>query len=136
MKTTSKTNRTGNVNTNAQTALADINRQIAALQEQRVALAQPLKERYGEIAKELADMAGQIRELDPSWKPQSVRPKVDTRITEILTASERPMTVDEILAAVGSGFSKWKVTSCLNKKSKGAKAVFALNDGRYSLKAS
>jgi hypothetical protein len=45
------------------------------------------------------------------------------------------MTADEILAAVGTAFSKWKVKSCLKKRSSGAKAVFAVNDGRYSLKA-
>ena len=80
-------------------------------------------------------MASQIREIDPRWKPNSLRPKVDARITEILTAAERPMSVDEIVKAVGSAFSPWKVKSTLKKRSTGAKAVFAVNDGRYSLKA-
>ena len=135
MKTSTSQKRTGNVNANAQTALADINAKIAELQSQRVALAQPLKDRYGELAKELGDMAGQIRELDPAWKPNSLKPKVDAKITEILTAGERPLTVDEIQAAVGNAFSKWKVKSCLKKRSTGAKAVFSLVDGRYSVRA-
>ena len=117
-----------------QQALAEINAKIAELRQERVSLAQPLKERYGEIAKELTEMAGQIRELDPSWKPNSLRPKADARIVEILTASEKPMTADEIIAAVGESFSKWKVKNTLKKKSTGAKAVFSLVDGRYSMK--
>jgi hypothetical protein len=36
---------------------------------------------------------------------------------------------------VGNVFTPWKVRSTLKKKSTGAKAVFALNDGRYSVKA-
>jgi hypothetical protein len=32
-------------------------------------------------------------------------------------------------------FSPWKVKITLKKKPTGAKAVFAVNDGRYSLKA-
>ncbi len=133
MKNTSKTNiGTGN---KPQQALADINAKIAELQQQRVGLAQPLKDRYAEMAKELTDMASQIRDLDPSWKPASLKPKADAKITEILTANERPMTTDEIIQAVGGVFSAWKVKNVLKKKSTGAKAVFSVNDGRYSLKA-
>ena len=80
-------------------------------------------------------MASQIRELDPSWKPASLRPKADARIVEILTANEKPMSADEIIKAVGNVFTPWKVKSTLKKKSTGAKAVFAVNDGRYSVKA-
>lgn len=133
MKTNTKN--TGTINNKPQQALAEINAQIAELQNQRVGLAQPLKDRYSEIAKELSDMANQIRELDPSWKPASLRPKADTRIMEILTANEKPMTTEEIVKAVGNVFSPWKVKSTLKKKSTGAKAVFAVNDGRYSVKA-
>jgi len=50
MKNTSKSIGTGN---KPQQALADINAKIAELQQQRVGLAQPLKDRYAEIAKEL-----------------------------------------------------------------------------------
>ncbi len=129
------TKSTGTGNKNAQAALAEINEKIVELQQQRVSLAQPLKDRYAEMAKELTDMATQIRELDPSWKPASLRPKADAKIIEILTANEKPMTADEIVKAVGDVFSPWKVKSTLKKKSTGAKAVFAVNDGRYSMKA-
>jgi capsular polysaccharide biosynthesis protein len=132
MKTNTK-NQTGNKN--AQTALAEINAQIEALNTQRVGLAQPLKDRYAEVANELTNMATQIRELDPSWRPVSLRPKADAKIVEILTANEKPMTADEIIKAVGNVFTPWKVKSTLKKKSTGAKAVLGLNDGRYSLKA-
>lgn len=126
---------TGTVNKNAQAALADINAKIAQLQQQRVSLAQPLKDRYAEITKELTDMASQIRELDPTWKPASLRPKADAKIAEILIANEKPLTADEIVKAVGNVFTPWKVKNTLKKKSTGAKAVFNLNDGRYSVKA-
>src|SRR6266478_4436371 len=119
----------------AQNALVEINARIAELQQQRVGLAQPLKDRYAEVAKELTEMAGQIRELDPTWKPASLKPKADAKIMEVLTANEKPMTVEEILLAVGDTFTKWKVKNTLRKKSTGAKAVFTVNDGRYSLKA-
>jgi uncharacterized protein YukE len=132
MKTTSKNIGTGN---KPQQALADINAKIAELQQQRVSLAQPLKDRYVEIAKELTNTASQIRDLDPTWKPQSLKPKADAKITEILTANERPMTADEIIKEVGGVFGPWKVKNVLKNKSSGVKAVFAVNDGRYSLKA-
>ena len=100
-----------------------------------MSLAQPLKDRYVEIAKELTNTASQIRDLDPTWKPQSLKPKADAKITEILTANERPMTADEIIKEVGGVFGPWKVKNVLKNKSSGVKAVFAVNDGRYSLKA-
>jgi hypothetical protein len=96
---------------------------------------EPLKTHWAELRKQLAETETQIRDLDPSWKPASFRPKADAKIAEILTANERPMTVEEILAAVGNTFTKWKVKSTLKRKSTGAKAVFSLADGRYSLKA-
>jgi hypothetical protein len=68
-------------------------------------------------------------------QPASLRPKADAKIIEILTANEKPMTADEIVKATGDAFSPWKVKSTLKKKSTGAKAVFAVNDGRYSMKA-
>src|SRR6266481_4961311 len=104
MKNTTSKN-TGTGNNKPQQALAEINAKIAELQQERVGLAQPLKDRYAEIAKELNDTATQIRDLDPSWKPTSLRPKADAKIVEILTASERPMTTDEIVQAVGGLFS-------------------------------
>jgi hypothetical protein len=53
---------------------------------------------------------------------------------EILTASERPMTPEEIIKEVGGMFSPWKVKNTHKKKSTGAKAVFSVNDGKYSLR--
>ena len=134
MKSTSSKNN-GTANKTPQSALAEINARIAELQQQRVGLAEPLKNRYAEMLKEVTAMATQIRELDPAWRPQPLRPRADTKIMEILTASERPMTVDEIQAAVGNGFSKWKVKNTLKKRSIGPRAMFAVNDGRYSVKA-
>jgi hypothetical protein len=45
------------------------------------------------------------------------------------------MTSDEIVKSVGNMFSPWKVKNVLKKKSTGAKAVFSVIDGRYSVKA-
>ncbi|HEV2393294.1 MAG TPA: hypothetical protein VG146_13145, partial [Verrucomicrobiae bacterium] len=106
MKTNTKNTGTGN---KPQQALADINAKIAELEQQRVSLAQPLKDRYAEITKELTDMASQIRDLDPSWKPASLKPRAEAKIAEILTANEKPMTADEIVKAVGGVFSPWNV---------------------------
>jgi hypothetical protein len=41
--------------------------------------------------------------------------------------------VDETVQAIGGMFSPWKVKSTLKKRSTGTKAVFAINDGRYSV---
>jgi len=133
MKNTSKT--TGTENKQVAVTLAKINEQIATLQTQRAGLAEPLKTHWADLRKQLAETETQIRDLDPSWKPASLRPKADARIVEILTANEKPMSVDEIVKAVGNAFTPWKVKSTLKKKSTGAKAVFAVNDGRYSMKA-
>lgn len=63
-----------------------------------------------------------------------LRPKADAKIVEILTANEKPMTVDEILKAVSHVFSPWRVKSTLKKRSIGPKAVFSVNDGGCSVK--
>jgi hypothetical protein len=133
MKNTSKN--TGTENKQVAVTLAKINEQIATLQQERAGLAEPLKLHYADLRKQLGETETQIRDLDPSWKPNSLRPKADAKITDILTANERPMTAEEIIQAVGGVFSPWKVKSTLKKKSTGAKAVFAVNDGRYSVKA-
>jgi hypothetical protein len=130
MKNTSK-QKTGN---NAAATLANINAQIESLKQQRIGLAQPLKDRYAEIRGELLTMETQIRELDPSWKSVPLKPKAETTIAEVLTA-KGPLTVEEIVAAVGDVFTPWKVKNTLKKKSTGAKAVFAVNDGKYTVKA-
>jgi hypothetical protein len=85
MKNTNTKNKTGNGN-NATAALAQINAQIEALNQQRIGLAQPLKDRYAELRGELLGMETEIRGLDPAWKPASLRPKADDKIREILTA--------------------------------------------------
>jgi hypothetical protein len=133
MKTESK-NKTGNGTKTAQAALADINAQIEALSQQRIALAQPLKDRYAEMRGELMALETEVRELDPSWKPEPMKAKAETRITEILTARGQPMTTEEIIAAVGDAYTPWKVKNTLKKRSTGAKAVFTLADGKYSVK--
>ena len=132
MKTQSKT-KTGTGST-AQSALAEINAQIEALSQQRITLAQPLRDRHAELRTELLELETEISELDPSWKPGSLRPKVDDKIMEVLTANGAPMATDEILTAVGNGFTPWKVKNTLKKKSTGAKAVFTLADGKYAVK--
>jgi hypothetical protein len=133
LKTESK-NKTGNGTKTAQAALADINAQIEALSQQRIALAQPLKDRYAEMRGELMALETEVRELDPSWKPEPMKAKAETRITEILTARGQPMTTEEIIAAVGDAYTPWKVKNTLKKRSTGAKAVFTLADGKYSVK--
>lgn len=133
MKTQSK-NKTGN-GSNAQSELAAINAQIESLKGQRITLAEPMKSRWTELRDELVEMEAQIRELDPSWKPASLRPKAEYKIMEILTAKAQPMAVEEIIQAVGDLFTPWKTKTVLKKRSTGAKAVFAVNDGKYSVKA-
>jgi len=115
--------------------LAELNAQIEQLHQQKTALAEPMKQRHSELCSELLEVETEIRELDPSWKPASLRPKADDKITEILTTNGSPMTVESIIEAVGSLFSPWKIKNVLKKKSTGAKAVFTLADGKYSLKA-
>ena len=124
--------KTGN---NATAALAEINLQIEALKQQRIGLSEPLKARYTELSGELLTLEAEVRELDPTWKPASLRPKVDDKITEILTTNGQPMTVESIIEAVGNAASSWKVKNILKKKSTGPKAIFTLVDGNYSLKA-
>lgn len=130
MKTDTKT-KTGN---NATVALARINGQIAELQQQRVALAEPLKTRYAEMRGDLSALEIEIRSLDSNWRPEPMKPKAETKITEVITAHGSPMTADEIVAAVAGVLNSWKTKSVLKKRSAGAKAIFALVDGKYSLK--
>src|SRR5208283_4366761 len=133
MKTETR-NKTGNRNT-AQAALADINAKIVELQQQRVGLAEPLKIRYAELRNELAAMETEIRSLDGNWKPEPMKPKAETKIAEVITAHGSPMAAEEIIQAVSGLFTPWKTKSVLKKRSTGPKAIFALVDGKYSLKA-
>ena len=132
MKNTS--NKTGNEN-NATAALAKINAQIEALKQQRIGLAQPLKDRYAELRGELLTLETEVRELDPNWKPEPLKAKAQTKIAEIITAHGASMTAEEIVKEVGDLFTPWKVKNALKKKSTGAKAVFAVKDGKYTVKA-
>lgn len=118
---------------NATAALADINAQIEALKQQRIGLSEPLKARHTELTGELLALEIEVKELDPTWKPVSLRPKVDDKIREILAAG--PLAVESIIATVGNAASSWKVKNILKKKSTGAKAIFTLADGKYGLKA-
>jgi uncharacterized coiled-coil DUF342 family protein len=133
MNKTSKTN--GTENKQVAVKLAKINEQIATLQQQRAGLAEPLKLHYAELRKQLADTETQIRDLDGDWKPEPMKAKAVTKITEILTAHGAPMTEAEILKEIGSLFTPWKTRNTLKKKSQGAKAVFAVKDGKYTVKA-
>jgi len=118
---------------NATTQLAELNAQIEQLKKQKTSLAEPMKARHAELCSELIQVETEIRELDPTWKPASLRPKVEDKIREILAAG--PMAVESIIAAVGNAASSWKVKNILKKKSTGAKAIFTLADGKYTLKA-
>lgn len=134
MKTEAKT-KTGNETKNAQAALSEINAQIQALSQQRVALAQPLKDRYTEMRGELVALETEIRSLDGAWKPEPMKAKAETKIAEILNANGQPMSVEEIVKVVGGMFTPWKIKGVLKKRSTGAKAVFTLVDGKYAVKS-
>jgi hypothetical protein len=127
--------KTGTGTKNAQSALAEINAEIEALNQKRIGLAEPLKTRYVELRKELADMETEIRSLDGNWRPEPMRPKAETKIAEVISAHGSPMTADEIVQAVADVFSSWKTKSVLKKRSTGPKAVFTLADGKYAVKA-
>jgi DNA-directed RNA polymerase subunit F len=131
MKTDTK--KTGNKT--ATGALADINAQIEALNQKRIGLAEPLKNRYAELVGELNETGKQIRDLDPTWKPASLKPKADDKIREIITAHGSPMTAEEIIQAVGDVFTAWKVKNTLKKKTTGTKATLVVNDGKYAVKS-
>ena len=117
----------------ATTQLADINAQIEALKQQRIGLSEPLKAKHTELTGELLALEIQVKELDPTWKPASLRPKIDDKIREILAGG--PLAVESIIAAVGNAASSWKVKNILKKKSTGAKAIFTFAENKYSLKA-
>src|SRR5262245_36520555 len=118
--TANKNKKTGNIN--AQVVLAEINAQIETLNQKRVALAEPLKDRYAVIRGQLVALYTEIRSIDVEWKPEPMKPKAETKITEILTANRQPMSAEDIVKAVGDLFTPGKVKSTLKKKSTGAKA--------------
>jgi DNA repair exonuclease SbcCD ATPase subunit len=100
MKTTDTKNKTGNGTKTATAQLADLNAQIEALKQQKTSLAEPMKARHAELRSELLQVETEIRELDSSWKPASLRPKAEEKISEFITANG-PMTVEAIVQAVG-----------------------------------
>lgn len=118
---------------NAQTALIEIEAQITALKQQKATLAEPMKQRWAELRTELLTLEATVKELDPLWKPEGLRPKAEAKISELLTA-KGPLAADEIIKELAGVFNSWKIKSTLKKRSQGAKAIFAVNDGRYSLK--
>lgn len=134
MKTESKI-KTGNETKSATAALAQINAEIEALNQKRIGLSEPLKARYAELRTELLAMETEIRSLDADWKAEPLKPKAETKIAEVITAHGSPMSAEEIVAAVAGVFNSWKTKNVLKKRSTGPKAVFTVNDGRYSLKA-
>jgi hypothetical protein len=127
--------KTENKSRNATAALVRINNQIAELQRQRVALAEPLKSRYAEMRGELSALETEIRGLDPVWKPAPLKPRADEKIREIIKEHGKPMTAEEIIKELAGVFTPWKIKNTLRKKSTGAKAVFAVNDGKFSVKS-
>jgi tetratricopeptide (TPR) repeat protein len=72
---TQKNRTTGTDNTNATVALAEINSQIEALNQQRISLSEPLKQAYVEKRGELMALETEIRQLDSNWKPEPMRAK-------------------------------------------------------------
>ena len=72
---------TGTKNATAQ--LAELNAQIEQLNKQKTSLAEPMKARHAELREEILSVESQILELDATWKPVSLRPKADDKITEI-----------------------------------------------------
>jgi hypothetical protein len=69
------TKKTGNGHQNATAQLAEINAEIEALNQKRIGLAEPLKARHVELTGELLALEIEVKELDPTWKPASLRPK-------------------------------------------------------------
>lgn len=124
----------GNTTKTATAQLAELNSQIEALKQQKTSLAEPMKLRHGELRSELLQLETEIGELDPAWKPASLRPRVDDKISEVITAHGSPMTAEEIIQAVGNVLSSWKVKKALKKRSTGPKAIFTLADGKYTVK--
>jgi hypothetical protein len=49
------------------------------------------------VTRQATGTEAQIKDLDPSWKPASLRPKADAKIREVLTAWGEPTTVDEVM---------------------------------------
>ena len=80
-------------------------------------------------------MVTEIRTLDGNWTPDPVKPKAETQIAEVINAKGQPITADEIVQAVGAALTPWKVKNTLKKTSTGARAVFAVNDGKYTVRA-
>ena len=124
---------TGTKNATVQ-QLAELNSQIQALNQQKTALAGPMKETHATLRAQLLELETEIRELDPSWKPAG-RQKPEEKIAEVITAHGSAMTIEEINQAVNGAIGSWKLKTTLRKRSTGPKAIFTLADGKYSLKS-
>ena len=133
MKNNTLKNKTGN--RNAQTALAAIEAQITALKQQKATLAEPMKQRYAELRGELLTLEATVKELDPTWKPEPMKPKAEIRIAEVIAAKGHPMAADEITKELAGTFNSWKIKNTLKKRSTGPKAFFTLADGKYAVRA-
>ena len=133
MNKTSKTN--GTENKQVAVKLAKINEQIATLQQQRGGPLRAVETTLRRIAEAVGRYRNSNRDLDPAWKPAPLKPRAVDKIREIIVANGAPMGEAEILKAVGKMFTPWKTRNTLKKKSQGAKAVFAVNSGKYAVKA-
>ena len=67
------TKKTGTGNKNAQSALADINAQIEALKFQKTSLAEPMKQRYAELRKELCRLMRMVQESPATLRRRLLR---------------------------------------------------------------
>ncbi len=134
MKNTSQ-NKTGSKATATIAQLNQLNADIESLKHKRAGLAEPLKSHYAELRSELVATEAQIRELDENWRPESLKPKADVKLREILEANGKPMAEAEIITSLKGVFTTYKIKNTLKKKSVGPKAVFTLADGKYSVKA-
>ena len=115
MKNTSTIN--GTENKQVAVKLAKLNEQIAALQQQRAGLSEPLKLHYAELRKQLADTETQIRDLDATGKPAPLTPRAVDKIREIIAANGAPMTEAEILKAVSTSRISARALSASSRRS-------------------
>jgi hypothetical protein len=101
--------KTGNGHTNATAQLANLNRQIEELKIQKTALAEPMKQRHSELCSELLQVETEIRGLDPTWKPASLRPNpVSCQSSAARSAPVwPPMTILAIKSIAYYGFTEF-----------------------------
>ncbi len=71
----------------------------AAVKERQQASLEPLKTQYKETVSKLDELAGQIREIDPTWEPPSP-PTVASRILDWVKTQGKAVSKPEIAARV------------------------------------